>query len=265
MTKIIEEKKVSQNIVLLTMSNKEINNNVSWDAVKQLSNALENARQSGSNIAILASGLKDHWFEHAWLTDLLAPYEDRETTAPAKHWFRLLNELTHPDLITIAAINGRTSGGGAEIGWACDFRIAEKKARFVQPEVDLNITTGIGGTSRVARLIGPVNTAELVMLGNEFTSKKMFKLGAINKVVDNGDSLNSAIEFAKELSKKPKDALSLLKKILIESQEMPLSQALENEQKLFQTIVGTENAIKKMQGVQKEYNDGKKPEDIKYQ
>ena len=65
MTKIIEVKKVSENIVLLTMSNKEINNNVSWDAVKQLSNALENARQSGANIAILASGLKDHWFEHA--------------------------------------------------------------------------------------------------------------------------------------------------------------------------------------------------------
>ena len=70
-----------------------------------------------------------------------------------------MKELTNPDNTFIAAINGRASGGGAEIGWACDLRVAEKKATFCQPEVDLNLTTGLGGVSRMSRLIGSTHTS----------------------------------------------------------------------------------------------------------
>ena len=113
----------------------------------------KSSRENGSNIFILASGLNDHWFEHAWLEDILAIYEGRET----RSWSFLVsfNERDYSDIISIACINGRASGGGAEIGWACDFRIAEEGVKFCQPEIDLNLTTGLGGTSRVARLIGP--------------------------------------------------------------------------------------------------------------
>ena len=264
MEKIINRKTLSNGVVIITMTNKEVNNNMTWKAVEEISNEIKHSRENGSNIFILASGLKYHWFEHAWLQDILAIYEGRETTAPGVSWFKLLNEITHPDIISIAAINGRSSGGGAEIGWACDLRVADKKANFSQPEVDLNLTTGLGGTSRVTRLIGPTQTSELIFGGKEFTAEKMHTLGALNKVVKNGTSLDYCINWANDLSKKPKDALSSLKKILKDSLNMPLEESLRNEQDIFQSIVSSDNAIKKMREIQDRYFKGEKPKDIEY-
>jgi len=264
MKKIINKEILPNGVVVLTMNNPEVNNNITWKAAEDLFLEIKSSRESGSNIFILASALSDHWFEHAWLEDILAIYEGRETTAPGVSWFYLMRELTHPDIITIASINGRASGGGAEIGWACDLRIAEEGVKFCQPEVDLNLTTGLGGTSRVARLIGPTKAAELVFLGNEFSAEEMLDLKAINRLVKKGDSLKSSKDLADELSKKPKDALVLLKKILNDSLELPLSEALRSEQDLFQSIVNSDGATKKMRDVQDMYFKGIKPKDIIY-
>ena len=264
MSKIINTEVLKNGVVILTMTNRDINNNVTWLATKELTEAIQENSKKDSNIFILASGLNDHWFEHAWLQDILAIYEGRETTAPGIYWFHLMKELTNPDNTFIAAINGRASGGGAEIGWACDLRVAEKKAIFCQPEVDLNLTTGLGGVSRMSRLIGATHTSELVLTGSEFSAKKMYELGAINNIVNNGESLEFSINLANTLSKKPKEALSSLKKILKDSMELPLMEALRNEQEIFQSIVKSDNAIKKMREIQDQYFNGKKPKDIKY-
>ena len=173
-----------------------------------------------------------------------------------------MKEITHPDIISIACINGRASGGGAEIGWACDFRIAEEGVKFCQPEIDLNLTTGLGGTSRVARLIGPTKTAELVFLGHEFSAEQMYELKGINKLTKKGSSLECSKDLANELTKKPKEALVLLKKILNDSLELPLTEALRSEQDLFQSIVNSDGATKKMREIQDKYFDGVKPKDI---
>ena len=264
MKKIIDKEILPNGVVILTMNNPEVNNNVTWKAVEDLYLEIKDSRESGSNIFILASALDDHWFEHAWLEDILALYEGRETTAPGVSWFYLMKEITHPDIISISSINGRASGGGAEIGWACDFRIAEEGVKFCQPEIDLNLTTGLGGTSRLARLIGPTKAAELIFLGSEFSAEYIYELKGINEIVKRGNSLESSIELANKLSKKPKDALSLLKKILNDSLELPLTSALRNEQDLFQSIVNSEGATKKMREIQNQYFKGKKPKDIIY-
>ena len=262
MKKIIDKEILSNGVIILTMNNPEVNNNITWKAAEDLYLEIKSSRENGSNIFILASGLNDHWFEHAWLEDILAIYEGRETTAPGVSWFRLMKEITHPDIISIACINGRASGGGAEIGWACDFRIAEEGVKFCQPEIDLNLTTGLGGTSRVARLIGPTKTAELVFLGNEFSAEQMYELKGINKLTKKGGSLECSKDLANELIKKPKEALVLLKKILNDSLELPLTEALRSEQDLFQSIVNSDGATKKMREIQDKYFDGAKPRDI---
>ena len=82
--------------------------------------------------------------------------------------------------------------------------------------------------------------------------------------VNNGESLEFSINLANTLSKKPKEALSSLKKILKDSMELPLIEALRNEQEIFQSIVKSDNAIKKMREIQDQYFNGKKPKDIKY-
>ena len=126
----------------------------------------------------------------------------------------------------------------------------------------MNLTTGLGGTSRVARLIGPTKTAELVFLGHEFSAEQMYELKGINKLTKKGSSLECSKDLASELAKKPKDALVLLKKILNDSLELPLTEALRSEQDLFQSIVNSDGATKKMREIQDKYFDGVKPKDI---
>ena len=92
----------------------------------------------------------------------------------------------------------------------------------------------------------------------------MLDLKAINRLVKKGDSLESSKTLADELSKKPKDALVLLKKILNDSLELPLTEALRSEQDLFQSIVNSDGATKKMRDVQDMYFKGIKPKDIIY-
>ena len=92
----------------------------------------------------------------------------------------------------------------------------------------------------------------------------MYNLGSINEVVSNGTSLEYCINWANELSRKPKDALISLKRILKDSMDIPLGESLRNEQEIFQSIVSSDNAINKMREIQDRYFKGEKPIDIDY-
>ncbi|MBK6512291.1 MAG: enoyl-CoA hydratase/isomerase family protein [Haliea sp.] len=107
-------------------------------------------------------------------------------TGSGTGWFSAIDELTHESVISIAAISGDSSGGGAELGWACDLRIMEVRRAFSQPEINVRLTTGIGGCSRLARLAGRSVASELVLTGKPQSVQRLFELGAIIRVVAAG-------------------------------------------------------------------------------
>ena len=118
------------------------------------------------------------------------------TTGDGASWFRAMDELSRTSVVSIASISGDTSGGGCELGWACDLRIAEEQVLFSQPEVGIGVGTGLGGTSRLRHLIGRTATAEVVLLGQQVNAERMYELGGLNRVVPTGTSLALAIEWA---------------------------------------------------------------------
>jgi len=245
-----------EGVALVTMTNPAINNNCSWEAVGELADALQEAREQGARVSVLASGVPGHWLEHAWLTDLVAAMTGEPTTGPGTNWYRAINELSKTHVVTIAAISGDTSGGGAELGWACDLRIAEEQVLFAQLEVLLGLSTGLGGTSRLARLIGRTATAELVLDGAPMTARRMYELGGVNRVVPQGEALNVALEWAARLASRPPQALATLKQVLIDNDRLPLEEALRNEQRLFQEVARTPEAIELMRSTQAKYDAG---------
>jgi enoyl-CoA hydratase/carnithine racemase len=245
-----------EGVSLVTMANPAINNHGSWIGITELADAMQAARESGARVTVLASGVPGHWFEHAWLQDLADGVEGKPTTASGIAWFRALQEIGKTDVVTIAAVSGDCSGGGAELGWACDLRIAEEQALFGQPEVQIALTTGIGGTSRVARLIGRTATAELVMLGRPFTARRIYELGGVNEVVPAGKSVEVALQWASELADRPPKALAALKQILIGNDDLSLTDALANEQKLFQTVATSPEGIATMRAIQYRFDQG---------
>ena len=262
MTDIVTLERPREGVALITMSNPAINNHGSWEGVGRLGEALVEAREGGARVSVLASGTPGHWYEHAWLRDLRNAVLGEPTTGAGGGWGVCLQELAKTPVVTIAAISGDCSGGGAELGWACDLRIAEEQARFGQPEVQIALTTGIGGTSRLARLIGRTVTAELVLDGTPMTAQRIYELGGVNRVVPEGTALEAALDWADRLADRPPKALATLKQILIDNDDLGLTDALANEQRLFQTVVGTPEAIATMGEIQDRFDAGESIESV---
>lgn len=233
-------------IVTVSFSDPQRHNQICWAAIDEMGELLCECRERGARVVIMASGDNDRWYGHAWLQDLINGIEGSAQTGTGIGWFTALEELTHEYVGSIAVVNGPCAGGGAELGWACDLRIAEEQATFCQPEVDLGLTTGLGGSSRLARLAGRGVATEMVLTGRPVSANRLFQLGAINQLVDRGQALPTALALAEELVKKPHTALAGLKRVLAVSDEAPLSEALGNEQSELQKSVRTEEALQAM-------------------
>ncbi|MFK8050904.1 MAG: enoyl-CoA hydratase/isomerase family protein [Halioglobus sp.] len=246
----------AETVACVRFRDSERENQICWAAIDQLGGELRTVRERGARVVILASALQGHWFEHAWLEDLISGVEGRAQTGSGKGWFTVLQELAHESIISVAAISGNSSGGGAELGWACDLRVAEEQVLFSQPEIAMALTTGIGGSSRLARLAGRGVATDMVLTGEPVTAVRLYQVGAISRLVGPGESLNTSIELAQGLTQKNGAALAGLKKVLEVSDDESLSNSLSNEQKVFQSIVASEAALSGMKRVQRQYDLG---------
>ncbi|GAB5452351.1 MAG: enoyl-CoA hydratase-related protein [Halioglobus sp.] len=245
-----------ENVALLCFADPSRENQLCWAAVDELGQRMRESRERGARVIVLCSSLPGHWLQHAWLRDLEAGIAGRATTASGEGWFTVQQELTHDAVVSIAAINGDCSGGGAEFGWACDLRIAEEQVRFAQPEVNMGLTTGIGGCSRLMRIAGRTVTAEMVLGGRPLTARRLYEVGALNQLVETGAALSAALAMAKRIAQQSPEAVCGLKRILNAGQDMPLNDALRNEQEVFQSVAGTTAARAGMRAVQSAYDSG---------
>lgn len=249
-------------VALVTMTNPEIGNFGSWEGIAQLAQCLKDAREGGALVTVLASGVPGHWLEHAWLRDLHAMFEGRPTSGDPMGWFNALTEIASEEVVTLAAISGDCSGGGAELGWACDLRIAEQQARFGQPEVMIGVATGVGGTSRLMRLIGRTVTAEMVLDGAPLSAQRLYELGGLNRVVPTGRAVAVSLEWAARLASRPHTSLRALKRMLNDAANLPLSEALANEQAIFQSVARRPEAVAAMKRIQARFDAGESPREV---
>lgn len=245
-----------QQVTTLYFADTERQNQLCWAAIDELADQLEKCIARGVGVVVLASAMPGHWLEHAWLDDLCAGLEGRPQTGSGSGWFRALRALSDERLISIAAISGDCSGGGAELGWACDIRIAEEQARFAQIEINAGLTTGIGGCSRLMRLAGPGPTAEMVLCGRPISASRLYDLGAVSQLVKQGEAVTTATELAQLMAQKSGSAMSGLKSVLRRAENLPLADALSFEQETFQQVVAGAEAHAAMKAVQEEYDQG---------
>ncbi len=148
---------------------------------------------------------------------------------------------------TVAAINGHCFGGGLELALACDFRIAAKRAKLGQTEVNLGLVPGAGGSQRLVRAIGIAKAKELVLLGSRLTADEANSVGLLTKVSEN-DAFNEEVRaFAEKLAKQAPVAMRLAKILLNRSGDLPLDAALEMEAMAFGLTLSTEDVFEGFQ------------------
>ncbi|WP_307818454.1 enoyl-CoA hydratase-related protein [Streptomyces sp. MBT62] len=155
---------------------------------------------------------------------------------------RTFDEVARLPMPVIAAVTGYALGGGMELALAADYRVAAEDAIFAQPEVQLGIMPGSGGTQRLARLIGPPRAKNLLMTGRRVKADEALRLGLVDEVVPVGDALKAAQTYARQLSEGPPAALEAIKEAVDHGTDAGMSAGLALERALFTGVFGTEDA-----------------------
>jgi len=151
---------------------------------------------------------------------------------------RLLESMPKP---TLAAVNGFALGGGCELALACDIRYAAETAKFGQPEINLAVIPGWGGTQRLARAIGPALAKDLILTGRSIDVAEALRLGLVSAVYPAGELLDRVLETATSLAKKSSVALSAAKDATNRALQGDLGAGLSYEAILFAALFATED------------------------
>jgi enoyl-CoA hydratase / 3-hydroxyacyl-CoA dehydrogenase len=151
----------------------------------------------------------------------------------------LLREMETSSVATIAAVNAVAFGGGCELAMACDFRIAAESASFGQPEINLGIIPGFGGTQRLPRLIGEAKALELNLTGDPIGAYEAFELGLATRVVPDHELLDTALAWARKLAGQAPLAIEQIKRV---SAAGDLDGGIEAEKRGFATVFSSEDA-----------------------
>ncbi|HYM20210.1 MAG TPA: enoyl-CoA hydratase-related protein [Candidatus Kapabacteria bacterium] len=141
----------------------------------------------------------------------------------------------------IAAVSGFALGGGCELVMHCDMVIASETARFGQPEINIGVMPGAGGTQRLTRAVGKVRAMEMVLTGKFITAEEALAFGLVNKVVPVEFYLEEAIRLAKEVASKPPVAVRLAKEAVLKSFDTTIEMGLEFERKNFYLLFASDD------------------------
>lgn len=160
----------------------------------------------------------------------LSAVEGKKFAEDGQHLFNLIENFSKP---VIAAINGFALGGGCELAMACHIRYASENAKFGQPEVNLGIIPGFGGTQRLTKLINSGRALELILTGDSINAEEAYRLGLVNKILPQSGLLEACYQLAEKIAQKPSVAVKLAIQSVLASGEMMRAQGLKMEAALF--------------------------------
>ncbi len=140
----------------------------------------------------------------------------------------------------VAAVNGFALGGGCELALACHLRVASASARFGQPEVNLGVIAGYGGTQRLARVVGRGVATEMLLTGDRVSAQRAYEIGLVNRVVPSGEVIEVARQFVLTIASKAPVAVAMTLQA-IRASDLPLPQGLQQEAALFAQCAATDD------------------------
>ena len=236
---IIYEK--SEGIATITLNRPEALNAFSKETVKEVLQALEDAKTDESVHIVILTGAGEKAFSAG--ADIKAmkgtnALKARELSLMGARICKALENLEKP---VIAAINGYALGGGLETAMACDIRIASERARMGQTEINIGLIPGWGGTQRLTRLIGKTKAKELIYTGKIIDAKTAEQLGLVNMVVPADRFMENVRQFAAELAAKAPVALKVAKALIDKGADMSLDAAIALEREGFGVVSSTED------------------------
>ena len=141
----------------------------------------------------------------------------------------------------IAAVSGWALGGGCELAMACDMIVASETARFGQPEINIGIMPGAGGTQRLTRALGKARAMELILTGDYLSAHEAHARGLVNRVAPPELYLEEAQKLARRIAAQPPVAVRLAKDAVLKAQDLSIEEGLDYERRVFYLLFATED------------------------
>ena len=238
-TDLIREEKRGH-VSVITLHRPEKRNALNAALRRAFLAAVDEAGRDASVRAIIVTGAGDKAFVAG------ADIAEFEGRTPVDQ-FRVMKEPSIFDAVenvakpVIAAVNGYCLGGGMELALACDIRIASASARFGQPEVNLGIIPGGGGTQRLPRIIGLGAALRLILSGEMIDANEALRLGLVEAVVPPDELMPRAMKLAEEIAARSPVAVSAAKEATRAAMSLPLAEGLKLERALFQLCFASED------------------------
>jgi enoyl-CoA hydratase len=225
-------------VAIVTLNRPHVLNALNQQTMDELADALEALdRDEAVRCVILtgserafAAGADVNEMLHATPVDMLSGYRFQQ-------WERI-RRIAKP---LIAAVRGFALGGGCELSMLCDIIIAGEGARFGQPEINLGIMPGAGGTQRLTRTVGKARAMELILTGRHISAAEAERIGLVTRVVPDDAVLDEAKALAQQIAQKPPVAVRLAKDAILKAFDTTLESGLDYERKLFYLLFSTED------------------------
>jgi enoyl-CoA hydratase len=227
-------------VATLTLNRPAVLNALNHDLLTMLEEALDAFTGDSQLRAVIITGAGERAFaagaDIAELAELAGAVAGQQKATTGQRITQLIEALPVP---VIAAVNGFALGGGCELAMACDFRIASENAKFGQPEVNLGIPPGYGGTQRTARLLGPGMALFMCLTGETIDAAEAYRIGLVQRVVPIADLMPEARRIANTIAAKAPLAITATKRAIREGAALPLAEGLALEALHFGTMVST--------------------------
>jgi enoyl-CoA hydratase len=229
---------IEDHIGIIQLNRPEALNALNDHLLSELADILKSFLQDDEVRCVIISGSEKSFCAGADLKEMVSrePRDmiDRFTSSI----FGLLRQCPKP---TIAAVSGYCLAGGCELALACDMIVASKTAQFGQPEINVGIIPGAGGTQRWTRTVGKARAMEIMLTGAPIDAQRALEWGIVNRVVSFDELLNEAKKLAATIAAKPELAVRMAKDAVLKAQDLTLGSGLDYENRLFALLFGTED------------------------
>ncbi len=232
---------IKNNTAIVTINRPEKLNALNNQTLNELKNVFEDLRRNDEVYSVIITGSGEKAFvAGADISELnkLNMLEGKQFAEFGQSVFSIIENFSKP---VIAAVNGFALGGGCELALSCHFRIASENAKFGQPEVNLGIIPGYGGTQRLARLVGSGIAMEMILTGDMIDANEAFRIGLVNKIFSASELQQKVFEIAQKINSKGQQAIRFAIQAVKATDKMNLSEGLDFEALLFALSCGTED------------------------
>jgi enoyl-CoA hydratase len=230
--------RIDGNVGILTLNRPDKLNALSLDLMLQLVERLEAFDQDDNIHVVLLAGNERAFAAGADINDMV---DSTPVTQLKRNQFARWDRIRKFSKPLVAAVSGFALGGGCELAMLCDVIVASETAQFGQPEINIGVMPGAGGTQRLTRAVGKAMAMDVVLSGRFLTAQEALIHGLVARVVPREHWFTAALKLAHEIASKPPIALRLAKDAVLKAFDTTLAEGLEYERKLFYMLFSTED------------------------